>query len=160
MSITRASGTEFSGSDVFATFGTTTIRCIKASYGDKMEKGDVQEMGTQFILAVTAGTYKPEEGKITMRNSVWRTEFLPLVPRMGGSNVPGSVVISYNNPDIGTDSDLWRPCYYVGSSISPDNSNKSVDVDLTFKVQQYYWGDQRTTKNAIAGGLHLGLSRL
>ena len=158
--ITRTSGTEHDGSSIFLVIGTTAIRAIKASYGDKMEKSDVVEMGTQFISAVTAGTYKPDEAKITFRNSVWRSEFMPKLPFMGSSNSPITVVIQFTSPDAGSDSDLWKPCYYTGSSLSLDSSNKGVEVDVTFKVQQYYWTEARTTKNSIAGGLAIGQNRL
>lgn len=156
--ITRVSDTEHDGSSLFMTIGKTNVRLIKASYGDKVEKGDVQEMGTQAISAVTPGTYKPENMKVTMRNSVWRAVFMPRLPIQGASNTPLSIVISYINPDVGSDSDRAAPAFYVGSSISPDNTNKGVDVDVEFKVQQYYWTDKRTTKNSVVGAFAIGIT--
>jgi hypothetical protein len=158
--ITRTSGIEGDGSCVNWVVGTTTIRTLKASYGDMVEKGAVQEMATQFIGAVTPGTYKPEMMKITLRNSVWRAEFLPKLPFMGSANSPIVGIVQYTIPGVGIDSDMMSPCYYVGSSLSPDSSNKGIEVDLTFYVQQYYWTEARSTKNSIAGGMAIGQNRL
>ena len=159
MSIERTSGVEFDGSSVFMVIGTKAIRAVKASYGDSVEKGDVYEMGNQLLAAVTPGQYKPELAKVTFRNSVYRAEVLPRLPMLGSANSPTSVVIQYTCPGIGTDSDLWKPCWIVGTTISPESSNKGIEVELTFKVQQYFWGDTRTTKNAIAGSVAVGINR-
>jgi hypothetical protein len=159
MTIQRVTNTEFDGASTFIVIGTHTIPAIKASYSDKVEKGEVAEMGNQGIAAVTPGYYKPEMGKITFRNSVWRKLFLPLIPIMGSANSPTSIVVSYLNDGIGSDSDLWKPCWYVGSSLSPESSNKAIEVECEFKVLQYFWGDDRKIKNSVAG-LVLGLNRL
>lgn len=158
--ITRTSGTEGDGSCVFFTVGTTVIRTLKISYDDMVEKSPVQEMGTQAITAVTPGTYKPSLAKVTLRNSVWRAEFLPKLPFMGSANSPIVATVQFTIPDTGSDSDLWSPCYYVGSSISADASNKANEVDLTFFVLQYYWTEARLMKNSVAGALALGQNRL
>ncbi len=160
MSVTRVSGTEHDGSSLFATINKTNIPLIKVSYGDSVEKGDGQGMGTQAISAVTPGTYKPEMGKMTLRNSVYRALLMPRLPQIGGSNVPLSITISFINPDVGSDSDLWLPCYFVKSSLSPDNTNKGVEVEVEFKVQQYFWTDSRTTKNSIVGAFAIGITTL
>lgn len=160
MSITKTSGIEADGSCIFLVVGTHAIRTIKITYGDSMEKSPVLEMGSQFISAVTPGTYKPEAAKVTLRNSVWRAEFLPRLPIFGSANSPISAIVQTTIPGLGQDTDLWSPCYYVGSSLSPDNTNKSVDVDLTFYVQQYWWGDSRRTINSLAGAFAIGQNTL
>lgn len=154
--IRRVAGVGFDGSTVTTTFGKVEIRCIKASYGDKLEKGTLSLMGSQEIDEITPGTYSIDDLKITMSAVRFRAEFMPAMPQTGGGNVAMPVVVGRVHPDLGEDSDLIENCYCTNWGAAVENSNKAEEVELTFKAKQIKWTNARKTINALAGVIPAG----
>lgn len=154
----RVAGVAFDGSVVTVTFGKAEIRCIKASYGDKLDKAKLTEMGSQQIDAVTQGSYGTDDLKVTMSSHRWRTEFMPLMPQTGGGNLPLAIVVGRSHPQLGDDSDLLEGCYCTANGGSVENSNKAEEVELTFTVTQIKWTNDRKTINQLAGVVPPGAS--
>lgn len=154
--IRRVAGLGFDGSLVTTSFGKVEIRCVKASFGDKLDKGTLSLMGSQEIDEITPGSYSTEDLKVTMSAVRFRTEFMPAMPATGGGNVRMPVVIGRAHPDMGDDSDLCEDCQYMGATGSVENSNKPEEVELTFKVRQVKWTNERKTINQLAGTVPAG----
>lgn len=156
--IRRVVGIEPDGSVVTATFGRHQIRILSASYADGVDPADLMEMGTQTIAALTPGTYKRDDLKIKMRSTRFRADFLPLMPKNGGGNIIIPVVIGFTHPDIGSDSDLLAGARCTNWSAAMENSNKALEIELTWKFRQIYWTSARKTVNALNGATPVGAS--
>lgn len=144
------------GSTVTATFGRAQIRCVKASYGDKLAKEKLREMGGQTIDEITQGTYDTDETKITMSSLRFRTEFMPLMPKTGGGNKVMTIVMGRRHPDLGSDSDALEGCQCTNLGAAVENSAKSETVELAFITRQIKWTNARKTINLLGGPINGG----
>lgn len=157
MSLRRVANVGLDGSTVTMSFGKVEIRCIKASYGDKLEKSKLSEMGGQTIDAISRGTYATDDLKVTMSAIRYRTEFMAAMPTTGGGNVKMPIVIGRSHPDAGSDSDLLEGCEYLGTTQAVENSSKVEEVELNFIVAQLKMTDERKTINQT-GSVQVGTS--
>jgi len=158
MGIFNPDGNEFDGSCNSVIIGSATIPALSASYADGLDKGDVVEMGSQEIEAVTQGIYKRDEPKIKFRSSIFRTMLMPMFPANGFGNVRWQIVVVKDHPDMGSDSDLLNSCYCTNVSAAIEASNKGDEVETTWKIGKggIAWTDERKTifrsKNVDVGG--------
>lgn len=153
MALRRVANIGLDGTLVTLSFGKVEIRCIKASYGDKIEPGKLSEMGAQDISEITPGTYSTDDLKVTMSGMRFRTEFMPAMPADGGGSIIMPIVIGRVHPDLGDDSDLLEGCRWTGTSGSVENSNKAEEVELTFVVKGIKWTSDRKPINKIGSGV-------
>lgn len=151
MAIRRVANIGLDGTTVTFTIGKTEIRCIKASYADSLEPAFLTNMGSQEQDEQSPGTYKTEQGSVTMSSMRFRTEFMPRMPKTGGGNKRQSIVVGRQHPDLGDDSDLLEGCRFINLAAAVENSNKVEEVELKFTIQQIYWTDERKTINNLAG---------
>lgn len=149
MALRQVANVGLDGSTVTVTFGKTEIKCVKASYGDKLSKEKLRAMGEQKISEITQGTYDTDETKITMSAVRFRTEFLPKMPKEGGGNVRLALVIGRSHPDLGRDSDMLDGCQCINWGAAVENSAKAEEVELAFITQQIYWTSARKTLNQL-----------
>lgn len=159
MALRRAIGIEVDGSIVTTTFGRHEIPCLKASYGDGLEPSFLVEMGSQRSAAQTPGTYKQEDCSITMRSTVFRARFMPLMPKYGGGNIIIALVVGFSHPDIGTDSDLMTGARCTNWKAAYENSNKAAEIELKWTFLQLFWTSKRQTINALRGAVPTGASK-
>ena len=86
-------------------------------------------MGSQRQIARTPGTYKIDDVKIKFRNSIFRAEFLPKMPKRGGGNIGIALTVSQFHPDLGKDSDLLSLCRCTNWATAIENSSKGIEVE-------------------------------
>lgn len=149
--IRRVAGLGLDGSNVSITFGKVEIECISATYGDKVEKGTLSAMGAQQIDEVTQGTYSIDDCKIKMSSVRFRTLLIPAMPATGGGNVRMPLVVGRSHPELGDDSDLLDGSYITNWGAAVENSSKAEEVELTCKVTQILWTNERKTINQLRG---------
>ncbi len=156
--IQRVVGTEFDGTSVTTTFGRHPIKATKAAYKDSLEVEKLSSMGSQGQDAMTAGTYKTDQVSLTFRSSVFRSQLMPLFPTNGGGNIPVQIVVSFSNPQIGSDSDLLENCRCVNWAAACEASNKGLEVETMWETLQIRWTSDRKTLNALNGAVPNGAS--
>jgi len=160
MAITRVERVALDGTTVTVTFGKVPAACKKASYGDGLETDTLVNMGEQKIAARTLGTYKTEQLKITMDAAEFRANFGDALDASGfGNRKINGIVVTYGSPDLGFDSDMMKPCRFVSLTTSAENSNKAIEVEMTFDVDQVYWTNARKTINQPDMTKALGASK-
>lgn len=155
MPIKTVGGTEFDGSCSFLTIGKTPIPIISASYGDNVETEWVYQTGSQMPEAETPGQYKPADGKIKVRSSVFRSLIMPNLPQWGAANAHTIAVVSYVHAEIGTDSDALHWFRILGGSASVEASAKALEIELTVKYRWVAW----TSKRRVFGNNNGGSAR-
>lgn len=151
MSLQRVANIGLDGTDVSISFSSTTIPCIKMSYGDAVEKAMLSYMGAQQQDERSSGTYKTSEVSITMSSLVFRTVLMPLLPTVGAANVIFPLVVNRQNPNIGDDSDMLDDFCFTNFDAAVENSNALEQVELKGSVMQIYWTDRRIAINRRAG---------
>ncbi len=154
--IRRVAGLGFDGSTVTTTLGKSELKLTKASYGDKLEKGELSNMGSQQIDEITPGSYKIDELKLSMSSVEFRAKFMPAMPKNGFGNVKLPFVISHSHPELGDDSDLIEDCYCTNLAAAVEASNKAEEVEVIFKPRQIKWTHERKTINALKGAVPVG----
>ncbi len=159
MAIKRVNGLELDGTLFTITFRKTTIETLKITYADGLETEAVKAMGSQRQVARTPGTYKIDDVKITFRSSIFRAEFLPLMPKHGGGDIAIALVVTAHHPDLGTDSDMLSQARCTNWSTSMENSSKAIEVETTWQPNQIFWGTARRTINALHGAVRLGAGK-
>lgn len=147
MTIRRVTGTEPDGSLITVSFARTQILCLSASYGDGLETEVVREMASQAQDARTPGTYKTDDIKIKMRSTRFRRDLVPNLPKYGAGNVRLAVVVGFQHPDFGDDSDLLVGCRFTNWAAAYENSNKAAEVELTMQCLQILWTNRRVALN-------------
>lgn len=147
MSIKRVNRIASDGTTVSITFGRHEIRCLKASYGDKIDTTPLTEMGSQQIDARTPGSYSTEEVTISIEYVKFHEEVAPLLQDDGFGNEKIPIVVAVSHPDLGDDSDLLDGSRFIGQKDSVENTNAARVVELTFSTDQIYWGEERKTRN-------------
>lgn len=147
----RVLGIGLDGTTVSVTIGRTVIPCTKGSYADNLDPQFLTYMGSQSQDESTPGTYKTDVAKFTMSSVVFRTEFLPKLPQNGAGNVRFPMVVGFEHPDLGDDSDLLEGCKIMNLAAAIENSGKALETELSFQVQQIRWTDRRVTINRLSG---------
>ena len=155
MTIQRVQRLALDGSTVTISFGRHEVRCTKISYGDKLEKSTLSNMGSQEIDAATLGTYKVDDCKASIEAIEFRTVLYPLLQANGFGNERINVVINYGHPDIGYDSDMLGFCTFIAPAASASNDNKPAEVEITLQPLQVYWGSERKTINRVGAAVPL-----
>jgi hypothetical protein len=89
----RVRGLELDGTSITMTIGRYQFDILKSSYGDSLNVEKLRQMGHQTIDAITPGIYETEDGKISLSESVFRGELMPLVQRYGWGNDPHAIPI-------------------------------------------------------------------
>lgn len=140
---------ELDGGSVTVTFGKAEIRCVKASYGDKLNKEKVREMGGQTISGITPGIYDTDEVKITMTAKRFRSEFMPAVTKNGFGNQKLAIVVGRSSATGDRDSDLLRSCQCTNLGAAVDATAKGEDAELAFMTEQIFWTSDRKTLNTL-----------
>lgn len=161
MPLKRVARVELDGTCVTMSFGKKQVKCVKATYGDAVETATSTPMGMQGIRARTPGTYKVDQLKITYEFSVWRVEMLPYfpnVPATGATNTTMPIVITFGHPEVGFDSDLLERARLVGIGQSVENSNKAMEQETTWDIDQIRWSSQRILLNSAMGLYLPGIS--
>ena len=147
MGIRHLDGTALDGTTIQVTFGRQEIKCLKATYGDKIETATLTEMGSQKIDYRTRGTYSTVEGKFSFESTTFRAIFAPLLQKDGFGNEKLPIIVGFWHPDLGDDSDLLDKARFVGLDQALENSNKALEVEVTIVYDQVYWTDNRITIN-------------
>jgi len=147
----RVLGIGLDGTTISITLGRTVVPCTKGSYGDSLDPQFLTAMGSQAQDECTPGTYKTDDAKFTMSMVVYRTVFMPALAKNGAGNVRFNIVVGFEQPDLGDDSDLLENCTVKGAGGAIENSSKPLEVEVTFRVQQIRWTDARTTWNRLPG---------
>lgn len=155
--IRRVINVEFDGGSGHVTFGRQEVPFIKANYADMLETEVVRTCGSQRQNARTAGTYKTDTCSITFRCSEFRAILLPLFPKNGFGNIRRPIVSNFDHPEIGSDSDLLDGARCVNLAQAIENSNKGLEVETKWELDQIYWGSDRRTINTLDGPLGLQL---
>lgn len=155
MTIQRVQRLALDGSTVTITFGRHEVRCTKVSYGDKLEKSTLSNMGSQEIDAATLGTYKVDDAKVSIEAIEFRTVLYPILQSNGFGNERINVVVTYGHPDIGYDSDMLGWCSFIAPAASMANDNKPAEVEITLQPLQVYWGSERKTINRVGAAVPL-----
>jgi hypothetical protein len=160
MRFQRVRGLELDGTAITMTIGRYQFDVLKSSYGDSLNVEKLRQMGHQAIDAITPGIYETDDGKISMSESVFRGEFMPLVEQYGFGNTIHPITFSFTNPYTGSDSDLLL-ARIVGITGSNENTAKPSEKEFKLVVQQIYWTDDRKTIERM-GDVYAapGLSRL
>ena len=156
----RIRGYELDGTSITMTLGRFQFDVLKESYGDKLTPEKLSQQGHQTIDAITPGQYQTDDGKISLSESVFRGELMPLVDRYGFGNRVLPLIFSYTHEQMGSDSDLLY-ARIIGLTHSGEASSKAQEKELALIVQQIFWTDDRKTINRM-GDVYttLGLSRL
>lgn len=149
MALTRTVGIGLDGSNLTITFGKVEIRCISASYGDKLEIGNLSFMGSQQIDEQTDGTYTVDEIEIVMSSVNFRTELMKAMPQHGGGLVRIPTVVSYTQNDLGEDSDFIERLRILNWPAAVANSNEAFQLALKCSATQIRWTDERKTINRL-----------
>lgn len=151
MPFRQVNGIGLDGTNVTATFGKIEVPIVSATYGDKLEPGTLSFMGAQQNDERTPGTYSVDEITIKVSTIIFRTRILTAMPQYGGGNILIPIVIGYEHPDIGTDSDLLDQCRITQWPQTTENSNTPLQVELKANSLQIFWSDQRKTINQLRG---------
>jgi hypothetical protein len=149
MGIRQVNGIAFDGGNVWIVIGRTQIPCLKVSYGDKLEKSKISRLGSQKTDAKTQGTYVAEDAKISVESVDFRQYIMPLMAQNEFGNLPLSVMVGYQHPDLGSDNDLLDATEIVGLAAAAENSNKVLEVEFSLNVSQVYWTEARKTINRL-----------
>ena len=148
--IRRVNRTAFDGTCISITLGRSQAKCLKISYGDKLEPQTLSNMGSQEIDAMTPGNYSTEDAKVTMEATEYRASILPyLTPGYGNQLMP--IVVGFSHPDVGDDSDLLDGARIIGNSAPAETGGKFHEVEFTIKFMQLAMGEKRVTINRLAG---------
>lgn len=148
MAITRVNRIALDGTTLTIAFGRVTIACTKASYGDGLTTGTLSSMGSQSVDARTRGTYKTEQATVSMDSVVFRAELMPLMAADGfGNEVLPAIIVAYQHPDLGFDSDALGEARFVGLAAAVENSEKAFEVEFKIDFNQLYWTNERKTVN-------------
>ena len=151
MGIRRSVGQGLDGSNVTITLGKIECPAISAKYGDKLEPGKLSYMGGQQVDEMTQGSYSIEDPEIVVSSVIFRSVIMPAMPKSGGGNVRLPVVVSFDHPDLGSDSDLIEGARIVNWSQAVSNSNTAFEVPLKLAATQIRWTDDRKTINQLRG---------
>jgi hypothetical protein len=144
----RVRGLELDGTSITMTIGRYQFDILKSSYGDSLNVEKLRQMGHQTIDAITPGIYETEDGKISLSESVFRGELMPLVQRYGWGNDPHAIIFSYTNPFTGSDSDQLL-ARIIGTTATGENTAKPLEKELKLVVSQIFWTDNRKTINRM-----------
>jgi hypothetical protein len=147
----RAVGRGLDGSTVRITLGKIEVSALSAQYGDKLESATLSPMGSQEIQEETDGTYSTEEVTVKVSALEFRTKLLPAMPKNGGGNVRMPMGVSFEHPDLGTDSDMLENFRIKNWPSAVENSNAAFEVELKGSCTQVYWGEDRKTINRLSG---------
>jgi hypothetical protein len=159
MPLRRVASSEFDGTVVTTSFGSTEVDAAEASYGDSIETGNYVPMGSQGGGRRTRGVYKTEEWTVKMSSYDFRTVLIPAFPTNGAGNVVFSLTINRRHPDLGDDSDMLESCRCLNWSDAVKNSSEVEMIELKGTVQQIYWTDARITIN-LPDGTEQGTANL
>jgi hypothetical protein len=149
MSIQRVDRIAVDGTTVTITLGRHQIAALKASYGDKIERATITEMGSQQIDAETPGNYSTEPLTISFEYITFHAEVMPLLQKDGFGNEKIPIVVGVSHPDAGDDSDLLDQCRFLEQKDSVENTNAARIVETTWSTNQVYWGEERKTRNQL-----------
>lgn len=152
-------GLELDGSTARMSVGRVRMDVISSAYGDGMQIEKVRDIGKQAIAGKTPGMYDTDEGSVKMRASVFRTQFIPLVPP-GFGNLVVPVVFSYVHPEMGGDSDLIEGCVFHGIKAAVEASAKALEIELKITYDQIFWTDYRISINRLDTAAPLAPARL
>jgi len=154
----RIEGLGLDGSTVSIMLGKIEVPMISATYGDKLEVGELSYMGGQQIDELTQGKYSTSEITFEVSEVILRTVIIPNMPNrgMGVVRIP-SVVIKKSHPDLGSDSDQLAGCRLIDWAAAINNSQEAFKTSLKAKCRQVFWTDQRKTINLLRGD-QLGVS--
>lgn len=150
--VTRLSGVEFDGSCSTLTIGAYEIPYLSADYGDSLKPEPVRECGSQEIVAYSAGQYEIKEAKIKFRATVFRALLMPLFTANGFGNQRAPIVVNYQHPEIGADSDLLIDARCVDIAAAIEASNKGLEVETTWQPRQILWTSARKRINVPSNG--------
>jgi hypothetical protein len=145
--IRRVNKSSLDGTILSLTIGITTIAITSISYGDRLEKSDLREMGAQKIAEITLGTYHTEPAKVKLSEMEFRSKVQPLLQPSGYGNEQLAVVVNYEHPDAGQDSDLLDTATIVSAPHSGSNDSKPMEVEMTIFFGQLFIGNDRKTIN-------------
>lgn len=151
MGLRRVVGAGLDGSTVTLTIGKIEVPAISASYGDKLDKAKLAHMGAQQTDEITLGTYDAPEGEIKVSSVTFRSIIMPAMPPYAGGNVRLPIIVGFEHPDLGSDSDFLEDCYLNNWAQAVQNSNAAFEVPLKVTIRQIYWTDQRKTINQLRG---------
>lgn len=149
--IRRVVGVGLDGSNVTLTIGKLEVNAISAQYGDKLDKAKLSYMGAQQTDEITQGTYDAPEGEIKVSSVIFRTVVMPAMPPYGGGNLRLPIIVGFQHPDLGRDSDFLEDCLINNWAQAVQNSNAALEVPLKITIRQIYWGSDRKTINQLRG---------
>ncbi|MEQ9324836.1 MAG: hypothetical protein RIF41_37060 [Polyangiaceae bacterium] len=156
--IKRVEGLGLDGSTVNIMLGKIEVPMISASYGDKLDVGELGYMGGQQIDELTQGKYSTDEITFEVSDVIYRSLILPNMPSrgMGVIRIP-SIIINKEHPDLGSDSDQLSGCRLIGWPMQINNTQEAFKLSLKAKCRQVLWGSERKTINLLRGE-QLGVS--
>ena len=138
MTIQRVGGRGLDSTMTGVTIGKLDMPYISAAYDDSVEPGFLSHAGSQAQDEQSEGAYKTEMLKLKISAMVFRSIFLPAMPRSRMSSLLLPVVVGFQHEDIGTDSDLLHNCRFVAWPQSIENDVKVLEVELSATIQQIY----------------------
>jgi len=140
--------------------GRSEIPILGMKYGDNLEIEKVRIVGHQAIEATTDGTYQTEDGSIKMLSDVFRSQLLVALPNNGFGLLRSPACVSYEQVELGADSDALAGLRILGLSAAIEASNKALEVEFKIAYTQVYWGDLRKTINQLNPFQGIGVSTL
>lgn len=134
---TLINGTAYSWSSVSFRANNDIWHGIKQiSYADKLDVQYGYGTGRSFApTAMTSGQYSPDDVKVTMRQSTWRS-FSRSLSVIGSGSIGRArflSVVQWVEPDDEPIHDELRKCRVIGVSKSQDQSSEESSVELTIK---------------------------
>lgn len=153
-------GLNFDGSCVHITSGKFELPLISASYGDGLKAEWVYRLGSQVAEADTPGQYETEEGSLKLSTVNARAILIPNLAKFGGGNTRRNVIVTYDHPEIGSDSDQLIGFRFVGFKTSPEAASKGVEVEVKFRCRLIKWGNARMAIGNVGGTGAVGVARI
>lgn len=145
MSFGPSRGIAPDGAQVTVIIGTTEIRTTAFEPGGETIDGIeyVYELGNQEPVAMTSGTVKPSDIKITFRYTVWASQILPYLPKKGMTNARTVISVSVEHPDIGDDGSSWTGARLTGYVTKYEVGGKAIAVETTWMYLHQLEGENR-----------------
>lgn len=160
MTVRRVNRQAFDGTSPAIQFGRVRANAVSISYGDKIDPQHQSNLGSQAIDSTTEGAYSTERGKVKMEAVVFRAEIAPKLQSRGFGAERIPVVITYQHPDVGDDSDMLDGARIVGLQAAADAaSNGALYVEFEIDYLQIYWTNERKTINRLDTAQRLGSSQ-
>lgn len=143
MPLVTRSGLNPDGTCSHVTIGKIEIPYISISYGDNTKSEWVYKAGQQEPEADTPGQYEPADGTLKVSRLNADLFVFPNLPKFGAANVRRLAIVSYDHPEIGSNSDALIAFRIMGAKSGSEAGSKSLEVEFTVRYRAVAWTEKR-----------------